>query len=184
MSVELQGLVEMFKTAVTATQKQYDQQNADNYIMRVKNAEVIWYQPMKCIACVRFLEDRNKNEYHLYNRCGAFLSAGDKVKVYYTTNAAKGWIAVRCGTPNYLNEYGQNIADIKNCCDEDNGDNERCCSNNCFVQQTGRDTNKDVVTTEEWDERIEGSEEEVREYEEREGKENPFKYYSPDDSSQ
>ncbi len=104
-------MIELVKTVLNSAQNKYENENADNYILRCKNAEVIWYQPMKLIACVRFMEDKNKNEYHLYNRCGAYLYPGDTVKVYYTTNAAKGWIAVRSGVPNYLNEYGQNIYD-------------------------------------------------------------------------
>lgn len=129
------GLV---KTAITLAKKQDDEQNRDNYILRCKNADVIWYQPTKCIACVRFCEDKNRNEYTLYNRCGAFLAAGDSVKVYYTTNAAKGWIAVRNGTPNYMNEYGQYINDIRNCCDDDDDieTTEDCCNPCCCEDGT------------------------------------------------
>lgn len=125
--------MELVKTAITLAKKQDDEQNRDNYILRCKNADVIWYQPTKCIACVRFCEDKNRNEYTLYNRCGAFLAAGDSVKVYYTTNAAKGWIAVRNGMPNYMNEYGQYINDIRNCCDdeEDIEATEECCNTCC-----------------------------------------------------
>lgn len=75
---------------IDGAQRKYDRDNADNYILRCKNAEVLWYQPATLIACVRFIEDKNKNEYHLYNRCHEYLAPGDQVKVYYTTNAAKG----------------------------------------------------------------------------------------------
>lgn len=133
-----ENLMELIKTAITLAKKQDDEINRDNYIIRVKNADVVWYQPMKCIACVRFCEDKNKNEYHLYNRCGEFLSAGDSVKVYYTTNAAKGWIAVRNGKPNFMNQYGQYINDIRNCCDDDDEDIEVAedCCNPCCCNET------------------------------------------------
>lgn len=138
------AVVELVRDVMGSVQCSYDKQHADNYIIRVKNAEVLWYQPMKLIACVRFLEDKNNNEYHLYNRCGAFLAPGDQVKVYYTTNEAKGWIAVRNGAPNYMNEYGQYIHDIRNCCDEDDEINKNncCCVNPCCpnAETSGKDS--------------------------------------------
>lgn len=153
------------------TQNKYDKENADNYILRAKSAVVIWYQPMTLIACVRFCEDKNENEYHLYNRCCAFLSPGDIVKVFYTTNAAKGWIMVRFGKPNYLNEYGQQIYDIRNCCDDEE---ETCCTSTCCEEAAVQHKDKETVTVEEWTERIEGTEDEIREYEQNEGKNSPF----------
>ncbi len=174
------NLIELIKNAIILAKQQDDKVNNDNYILRCKNADVIWYQPVKCIACVRFCEDKNKNEYHLYNRCGSYLSPGDSVKVYYTTNAAKGWIAVRNGVPNYINEYGQHINNIQDCCDDDN---EICCNTTCCSEAASRQNNKDTETIEEWDERIEGTEDEVREYEENEGKDNPF-YKFPERNGQ
>ena len=168
-----ENLIELIKSVITSAKRQDDENNRDNYILRCKNADVIWYQPMKLIACVRFCEDKNNNEYYLYNRCGAYLSAGDSVKVYYTTNAAKGWIAVRNGTPNYMNEYGQYINDIRNCCDDEE-DNETCCDTTCCSEAATRSNNRNTEIVEEWDERIEGTEEEIREYEENEGKNSPF----------
>lgn len=166
------NLIELIKTVLNSSQTQYTVENADNYILRCKNAEVLWYQPMKLIACVRFLEDKNKNEYHLYNRCGCYLSPGDEVKVYYTTNAAKGWIAVRNGMPNYLNEYGQNTSEIQNCCDEDSDEN--CCTTSCCSEAASRKQTKNTEVTEEWDERIEGTLEEIQEYEQNEGGKQPL----------
>ena len=167
------GLIKLVKNTLNLSQNKYDRDNADNYILRCKNAEVLWYQPMTLIACVRFCEDKNKNEYHLYNRCHAFLTPGDTVKVYYTTNAAKGWIAVRNGKPNFMNEYGQYINDIRNCCDDED-DGDECCDTTCCSEAATRQNNKDMEVVEEWDERIEGSEEDIREYEENEGKNSPF----------
>ena len=163
--------VELFATAMNLSQTQYNEQNRDNYILRCKNAVVVWYQPMTLITCVRFCEDKNANEYHLYNRCHEYLEAGDQVKVYYTTNAAKGWIMVRCGKPNYRNEYGQYVNDIRNCCDDEDDD---CCDTACCSEAAARQQNKETEIVEEWDERIEGTEEEIREYEENEGKNSPF----------
>lgn len=168
------SLKELILDVLNSTQMKYNRENADNYILRCKNAIVIWYQPMTLITCVRFCEDKNKNEYHLYNRCHDYLEPGDQVKVYYTTNAAKGWIMVRCGKPNYMNEYGQYINDIRNCCDEGEEDNECCCDATCCEEAATRQQNKDTEIVEEWDERIEGTEEEIREYEENEGKNSPF----------
>lgn len=70
---------------------------------------------------------------------------------------------VRCGKPNYLNEYRQNILSICNDCGDD--DNETCCSNSCFAEAATQQKDKETVTVEEWSERIEGSEDEIREYE-------------------
>lgn len=172
--------VNYLNEGLNAIQDKYDKDNADNYILRCKNAIVIWYQPNTLIACVRFCEDKNANEYHLYNRCCAFLSPGDNVKVYYTTNAAKGWIAVRCGKPNYLNEYGQKIFDIRNCCDnEDDGDNNAaCCDTPCCAEAATQHNDKETVTIEEWSERIEGTEDEIREFEANEGQDNPFYHFN------
>ncbi len=156
--------IALLKEAMNITQNKYNEDNADNYILRCKNAVVIWYQPHTLIACIRFCEDKNNNEYHLYNRCGAFLKPGDNVKVYYTTNAAKGWIAVRCGEPNFLNEYGLNVYNSCDCCDDDGG--ETCCDSNCCAEAATQHKDNETVTVEEWSERIEGSEDEIREYEE------------------
>lgn len=142
--MENNNLMELIKTAITLAKKQDDEINRDNTILHCKNADVVWYQPMKLIACVRFCEDKNRNEYLLYNRCGAFLSAGDSVKVYYTSNAAKGWIAVRNGAPNFMNEYGQYINDIRNCCDDDEEteENTGCCNPCCIDTPKDEDTAK------------------------------------------
>lgn len=156
--------IEYVKRVTNAIQNKHDEDNADNYILRCKNAIVIWYQPMTLIACVKFCEDKNENEYHLYNRCCAYLQPGDTVKVYYTTNAAKGWIAVRCGKPNFMNEYGQQIYDIRNCCNDED-DNETCCDTSCCAEAAKQHKDKETVTVETWTERIEGTEEEIKEYE-------------------
>lgn len=170
------ALQKLIKDVINSSHVHYDRENADNYIIRCKNAVVLWYQPMKLIACVRFCEDKDKNEYHLYNRCHAYLAPGDEVKVYYTTNEAKGWIAVRNGAPNFMNEYGQYINDIRNCCDDEDDEmgNCYCGETSCCSEAAVRQQNKDTEVIEEWDERIEGTEDEIREYEEREGKDDPF----------
>lgn len=71
---------------------------------------------------------------------------------------------VRCGKPNYLNEYGQRIDIIRNCCDDDE-DDEACCDSSCCAEAAVQHKDKETVTVEEWTERIEGTEDEIREYE-------------------
>lgn len=161
---EQEEITQLIIDTMNTVKNKHDNDNRDNYILRVKNAIVIWYQPMTLITCVRFVEDKNQNEYHLYNCCHAFLSAGDEVKVFYTTNAAKGWIMARCGKPNFMNEYGQYINDIRNCCDEEDS-GENCCDTSCCSEATGRAQNGDTEIVEEWDERIEGSREDILKYE-------------------
>ena len=178
------GNVQLLKETMTIAQTKYDEENADNYIIRCKNAIVIWYQPRTLITCVRFCEDKNGNEYHLYNCCHCFLAPGDRVKVFYTTNAAKGWIMARLGKPNYLNKYGSQVYNIQNCCDDDD-DNDTCCGETidtcCTTEAATQHQDKETVIIEEWSERIEGTEEEVREYEENEGRGSPF-YYNKEGS--
>lgn len=154
--------VAILKKVINTAQDKYDHDNADNHILRCKNAIVIWYQPMTLIACVRFCGDRNNNEYVMFNYSHAYLHVGDQVKVFYTTNAAKGWIMVRCGKPNYLNEYGQRIDSICNDCGDDS---ETCCESSCCAEAATQQKDKETVTVEEWTERIEGTEDEIREYE-------------------
>lgn len=171
----------LIKEVLNSSQRKYDHDNADDYILRCKNAEVLWYQPIKLIACVRFLEDKNKNEYHLYNRCHEYLAPGDQVKVYYTKNVAKGWIAVRNGVPNFMNEYGQFVNDIPDCCDDDDNGDNCCCDTTCCSEAATRQQARDTEVVEEWDERIEGAEEDIREYEQNESQNSPF--YKFDDTN-
>lgn len=159
----LNANVALLKNVINTAQNKYDRDNADNHILRCKNATVIWYQPMTLITCVRFCGDKNENEYCMLNHSHAYLNPGDQVKVFYTTNAAKGWIMVRCGKPNYLNEYGQRIDSICNDCGDD--DSDTCCDSTCCVEAATQHKDKETVTVEEWTERIEGTEDEIREYE-------------------
>lgn len=174
MEISEDGLVGLIKDVINSVQNQYDKVNADNYILRSKNAEVLWYQPMTLIACVRFLEDKNKNEYHLRNHSHAFLAPGDQVHVYYHTNAAKGWIEDRCGAPNFMNEYGQYTNDLRNCCDDEENGGNCCCESSCCSEAAVQQKDKETVTVEEWTERIEGNEVEIHKYEENESKNSPL----------
>lgn len=168
------NLMSVMKNALDISQSKYNKDNADNYILRCKNAEVLWYQPRTLITCIRFCEDKNKNEYHLFNCSHCFLSPGDNVKVYYTTNAAKGWIEDRLGYPNFMNEFGQRIDDIRNCCDDEDDNGGCCCDTTCCAEAATRKQTKDTEVVEEWDERIEGTEDEIREYENSQGENSPF----------
>lgn len=185
MSGTNDNLMSIMSDAMNLSQNKYGKDNADNYILRCKNAEVLWYQPMKLIACIRFCEDKNKNEYHLFNYSHCFLSPGDNVKVYYTTNAAKGWIEDRCGYPNFMNEFGQRIDVIRDCCDdEDDITEETCCDTTCCSEAATRQNDSTTEVVEEWDERIEGTEDEIREYEEKEGKNSPFYNFTGNNGSE
>lgn len=175
MSGTNDNLLSLMNDALNLAQDKYGKDNADNYIIREKRATVLWYQPLKTIACIRFCEDKNNNEYHLYNKSGEYLTPGDTVMVYYHTNAAKGWIAVRCGAPNFLNQYGQRVDVIRDCCDDEgDGNNGYCCDTTCCAEAATRQQNKDTEVVEEWEERIEGTEDEIREYENSQGGNSPF----------
>ncbi|MBD5128663.1 MAG: hypothetical protein HDT43_01875 [Ruminococcaceae bacterium] len=82
----------------------------------------------------------------------------------------RGWIAVRNGVPNFMNEYGQKFPVSCDCCEE----TEECCDTTCCSEAAMRQQNKDTEIVEEWSERIEGTEDEIHEYEKNEGKNSPF----------
>lgn len=51
-------------------------------------------------AFVYFIDDERQTRYSFYNKSGENLEEGDTVKVFYTTNVAKGWIGARSGEVN------------------------------------------------------------------------------------
>lgn len=75
--------------------------NAYGYI-RQRAAIVIEYNEDTKNAFVYFVDDESQTQYTFYNKTGEILSSGDNVKVYYTANITKGWIAERGGTPNIV----------------------------------------------------------------------------------
>lgn len=73
--------------------KRLDSEN----LIRVKPAVVIGCDEKSGKTSVYMLDDNTKKPYNLLNKTGETLSEGDTVKVYYTSNLAKGWIGMRGG---------------------------------------------------------------------------------------
>lgn len=88
----------LIEQAIELVQKKKMNELADNNI-KTKTANVITYDKESCIATISLIEDRNNNEYKIYNKSGEDLNEGDVVKVFYTSNVAKGWIGARMGEP-------------------------------------------------------------------------------------
>ncbi len=76
--------------------------------VKTKNGIVVSYDDTAYSAVVSFPEDGNNVLNTYYNKTGEILSEGDNVKVYYTTNPAKGWIGLRLGEP-HIKEVKQII---------------------------------------------------------------------------
>lgn len=91
--------VDLLKQIVTTVQKKNDKEQVNDTI-RTKPAKVIGVDDETHKVFVYFLEDTEQKEYTFYNKSGEILSEGDTVKVFYTTNVAKGWIGARMGEPN------------------------------------------------------------------------------------
>lgn len=92
--------VDLLKQIVTSVQKKNDKEQVNDTI-RTKPAKVIGVDEETYKVFVYFLEDTEQKEYTFYNKSGEILSEGDTVKVFYTTNVAKGWIGARNGEPVY-----------------------------------------------------------------------------------
>ena len=90
--------VGLLKQLVTTVQKKNDKEKVDNSI-KMKPAKVIGVDEDTYKVFVYFIDDIEQNAYTFYNKSGEVLSEGDNVRVYYTTNPAKGWIGARCGEP-------------------------------------------------------------------------------------
>lgn len=90
--------VGLLKQLVTTVQKKNDKEKVDNSI-KMKPAKVIGVDEDTYKVFVYFIDDIEQNAYTFYNKSGEVLSEGDNVRVYYTTNPAKGWIGARCGDP-------------------------------------------------------------------------------------
>lgn len=91
--------VGLLKQLVTTVQEKNDKEKVDNSI-KMKPAKVIGVDEDTYKVFVYFIDDTEQNAYTFYNKSGEVLSEGDNVRVYYTTNPAKGWIGARCGEPN------------------------------------------------------------------------------------
>lgn len=91
--------VGLLKQLVTTVQKKNDKEKVDNSI-KMKPAKVIGVDEDTYKVFAYFIDDTEQNAYTFYNKSGEVLSEGDNVRVYYTTNPAKGWIGARCGETN------------------------------------------------------------------------------------
>lgn len=93
--------VELLKKAFTAIQKKNDKEKSNNLI-NIKPAKVIGVDNDAHRVFVYFLDDTEQQQYTFYNKSGENISAGDTVKVFYTTNPAKGWVGARTGLPDII----------------------------------------------------------------------------------
>lgn len=73
--------------------------SASESFVKVKIGVVLSYDSNNGSAVVNFPEDGDNSQFSYYNKTSEALSEGDNVKIYYTTNPAKGWIGARCGEP-------------------------------------------------------------------------------------
>ena len=87
---------------ISSVQKKNDKDKADSSI-KSKQAKVIGIDTETEMAFVYFLDDVEQTQYSFYNKSGENIEEGDNVKVFYTSNPAKGWIGTRCGTVNKNN---------------------------------------------------------------------------------
>ena len=90
--------VDLLKQAISGMHKKLDKEKVDTSI-NVKPAKVIGVDEDTHKVFAYFIDDINQQEYTFYNKSGEIVSEGDNVKIYYTTNPAKGWIGARCGIP-------------------------------------------------------------------------------------
>lgn len=90
--------VELLKQAFTAIQKKNDKEKPDNSI-NMKPAKVIGTDDDTHKVFAYFLDDAEQQQYTFYNKSGEKISEGDTVKIFYTTNSAKGWVGARTGEP-------------------------------------------------------------------------------------
>lgn len=99
--------VGLLRQLVTTVQKKNDKEKVDNSI-KMKPAKVIGVDEDTHKVFVYFIDDIEQNAYTFYNKSGEILTEGDNVRVYYTSNPAKGWIGARCGEPNIQSNDTEN----------------------------------------------------------------------------
>lgn len=93
--------VELLKQAFTAIQKKNDKEKPDNSI-NMKPAKVIGTDDDTHKVFAYFLDDAEQQQYTFYNKSGEKISEGDTVKIFYTTNPAKGWVGLKLGEPQII----------------------------------------------------------------------------------
>ena len=98
---------ELLTELISTVQKKNDSEKIDNSI-KSKQARVIAVDDETYKVFVYFLDDIEEKEYTFYNKTGEIINTGDTVKVFYTSNPAKGWIGNKNGEPNVqgISVYG------------------------------------------------------------------------------
>lgn len=89
---------DLLEKAITLVSNRNDKQKP-NTQLKCRTARVVSYDNSTFQATVCFVDDNQNNEYILMNKSDENLEENDTVKVYYTTNVAKGWISARMGEP-------------------------------------------------------------------------------------
>ncbi len=89
---------ELLEKVISSVQRKNDKDKAKDSLL-TKQAKVAGYDGETHNAVIYFIDDLKQTNYTVYNKTGEILSEGDNVKVYYTTNPAKGWIGLRLGEP-------------------------------------------------------------------------------------
>lgn len=92
---------ELLTELISTVQKKNDKEKVDDSV-KSKQARVIGVDNDTYTVYVYFLDDVEEKEYTFYNKIGEVINVGDTVKVFYTSNPAKGWIAERGGVPNIV----------------------------------------------------------------------------------
>ncbi len=98
---------ELLEKVISSVQRKNDKNKAKDSLL-TKQAKVVGYDGETYNAVIYFIDDLKQTNYTVYNKTGEILSEGDNVKVYYTTNPAKGWIGLRLGEP-HIKEVKQII---------------------------------------------------------------------------
>lgn len=92
---------ELLAELISTVQKKNDNEKIDNSV-KSKSAKVLAVDDETYKVFVYFLDDIKEKEYTFLNKTGEVINAGDTVKIFYTSNPARGWIAERGGVPNIV----------------------------------------------------------------------------------
>ena len=95
---------ELLTKLISTVQKKNDKEKVNDSV-KSKQARVIGVDDETHKVFVYFLDDIEEKEYKFLNKTGEVIGVGDTVKVFYTSNSAKGWIGERCGEPRYDGGY-------------------------------------------------------------------------------
>jgi hypothetical protein len=90
---------ELLTELISTVQKKNDKEKVNDSV-KSKQARVIGVDDETHKVFVYFLDDIEEKEYKFLNKTREVIGVGDTVKVFYTSNSAKGWIGERCGEPN------------------------------------------------------------------------------------